>query len=107
MREQTAVRWRMDEIASLKSAAGKDALRVAAVLGRSPTAVQYKARKIGVPTPRMPHARYWSQETRRRALELRSSGKSVSDISASTGVPLGTVRRWVYAGNSTNHNTSG
>ena len=97
MSERTAVRWRMDEIASLKSATGKDALRVAAMLWRSPTAVQYKARKIGVPVPRMPHGRYWNQETKRRALELRSSGKSVSDISACTGVPFGTIRRWVYA----------
>lgn len=107
MSDRLADPWRTTEIESLKSAAGKDALRVAAALGRSPIAVQCKARRIGIPAPRMPHARYWSPETKRRALELRGSGSPVSDISASTGVPFGTVRRWVYAGDSTNRNTSG
>ena len=107
MSDRPADPWLTTEIESLRSAAGRDALRVAASLGRSPRAVQDKARRIGIPAPRMPHARYWSPETKRRALELRGSGSPVSHISASTGVPFGTVRRWVYAGDSTNRNTSG
>lgn len=90
--------WRTTEISTLRTLVGYDALRVAAAVGRSPRAVQDKARSVGAPVPRMPHACYWPITTRRRALALRKEGRSVATISKSLGVPLGTVRRWVYEG---------
>ncbi|MDC7805565.1 hypothetical protein PQS31_01800 [Luteimonas sp BLCC-B24] len=88
--------WRTTELATLRAHAGGDALRIAARLGRTPRAVQDKARSVGAPAPRMPHAKYWPDSTRRRARALRAAGKSVASISNALGVPFGTVRRWVY-----------
>ena len=85
--------WRTDEIRALSAG---DALLAAAAIGRTPRAVQVKARREGIPAPRMPHASYWSPATRRRARTLRSHGLPVSKISEALGVPFGTVRRWVY-----------
>ncbi len=87
--------WRTNELATLSTHAGT-ALQVAAAIGRTPRAVQDKARSVGAPAPRMPHARYWPDTTRRRARSLRAAGKSVASISNALGVPFGTVRRWVY-----------
>jgi len=86
-------RWTVPEIRSL---GGGCALQVAAQLGRSPRAVQDKARSIGVEPPRMPHACYWPKATKDRALAMRSEGRSLASISRATGVPLGTLRHWVY-----------
>jgi hypothetical protein len=86
--------WRTDEIRALGAG---DALQVARSTGRSPRAVQDKARRQGMQAPRMPHAQYWPEATRRRALALRQAGYSVARVSRITGVPFGTVRRWVYA----------
>lgn len=88
--------WRTTELSTLRQLAGQDALRVAAAVGRSPRAVQDKARRAGAPAPRMPHRCYWPARTRHRALVLRAAGQSVSAISHALGVPFGTVRRWVY-----------
>lgn len=88
--------WRTTELAVLRLHAGGNALQAAANLGRSPRAVQDKARSVGAPAPRMPHARYWPETTRSRALRLRADGKTVASISNALGVPFGTVRRWVY-----------
>lgn len=85
--------WLTTEVRELSDGC---ALRVAAKVGRSPIAVQDKARRMGIPAPRMPHARYWPEATRRRALKLRNDGYSVARISETTGVPFGTVRRWIY-----------
>lgn len=85
--------WRTDELRALSAG---DALLASASIGRSPRAVQEKARREGIPTPRIPHASYWSPATRRRALSLRGHGLSVARISEALGVPFGTVRRWVY-----------
>lgn len=85
--------WRTDELRALNAG---DALLASASIGRTPRAVQEKARREGIPTPRMPHASYWSPATRRRALSLRSHGLSVARISQALGVPFGTVRHWVY-----------
>lgn len=87
--------WRTTELATLRTHAG-NALQVAAAIGRTPRAVQDKARSVGAPVPRMPHAQYWPDSTRSRALALRAAGKTVASISTSLGVPFGTVRRWVY-----------
>lgn len=86
--------WRTTDIRSLN---GGNALEVAAALNRSPCAVQDRARRAGLPVPRMPHARYWPAETRQRAVLMRSQQMSVARISEALGVPFGTVRRWVYA----------
>jgi len=90
--------WRTNEVAALRRLAGSDAVRVAAAIGRSPRAVQDKARSVGAPVPRSPHPRYWPTSTKRRACAMRKNGQSVSSISTALGVPFGTVRRWVYEG---------
>lgn len=89
--------WRTTELKVLHAG---DALRVAAALGRSPRAVQCKARRLGIPAPRMPHACYWPEATRRRAIEMRRRGLSLRAISEATGVPFGTLRHWVYGARS-------
>ena len=86
--------WRTTELRAL--AASNDALHAAELTGRSPRATQDAARRFGLAAPRMPHACYWPDSTRQRALRLRAAGKSVAQISKATGVPFGTVRRWVY-----------
>lgn len=86
--------WRTTELRVL--AASNDALHAAELTRRSPRAVQDAARSFGLPVPRMPHARYWPEATRQRALRMRVSGASVAKISKALGVPFGTVRRWVY-----------
>jgi len=75
-------RWTAPEIRSL---GGGCALQVAAKLGRSPRAVQDRARSIGVEPPRMPHACYWPKATKARALAMRSEGRSLASISRATG----------------------
>lgn len=85
--------WTVPEVRSL---GGGCALQVAAQLGRSPRAVQDKARSIGAEAPRMPHACYWPEATKSRALAMRSEGRSLASISRATGVPFGTLRHWVY-----------
>lgn len=85
--------WRTTELKALRAG---DALQIAAALGRSPRAVQCKARRLGIPTPRVPHACYWPAATRRRTIEMRRSGLSLRAISEATGVPLGTLRHWIY-----------
>lgn len=86
--------WRTDEVRALEAG---DAMLVAAATARTPRAVQDKARRLGRPAPRMPHACYWPEATRRRARDLRQRhGLSVARISLALGVPFGTVRRWVY-----------
>ena len=89
-------RWRATDVEALRRLADGDAIAVAARLGRSPRAVQCKAQAIGVSAPRMPHARYWPAAIRTRAQALRHAGKPISFISNATGVPFGTVRRWIY-----------
>lgn len=86
--------WRTTELSAL--AASNDALHAAEMTGRSQRAVQDAARRFGLPVPRMPHARYWPEATRQRALRMRASGVPVAKISEALGVPFGTVRRWVY-----------
>lgn len=88
--------WCTDEIKALSVSSNSDALSVAAMLGRTPRAVQDKARAIGAKAPRMKHRLYWPESTKRRALNLRAQRMPLSQISAATGVPFGTVRRWVY-----------
>lgn len=88
--------WRTTDVAQLRALSTEDALAVAARLGRSPRAVQDKARAIAVRVPRMPHPRYWPENTRARAQSLRAAGESISFISNTLGVPFGTVRRWIY-----------
>jgi|GEM_PF-985650 len=88
--------WRTTELATLRAHAGGNVLCAAADLGRTPRAVQDKARSVGAPAPVMPHARYWPDATRSRACALRAAGKTVASISETLGVPFGTVRRWVY-----------
>ena len=90
--------WRTSELRVLRQMEGRDAMTVAAALGRSPRAVQDMARYQGMPVPRQPHGRYWPVTTKRRARQLRASGNTVNQISAALGVPFGTVRRWVYEG---------
>lgn len=87
-------RWTSREIRELQT--GGNAIRQAVATGRSPRAVQEKAKRLGIQPPRMPHARYWPTPTRRRAMNLRRRGLSVQTISTMLGVPFGTVRRWVY-----------
>lgn len=48
------------------------------------------------PAPGKRHSRYWPDATRRLALDLRALDVPVSRISKRIGVPMGTVRRWVY-----------
>lgn len=86
--------WRTDEIRALATG---DAMLAARATGRSPRAVQDKARRMGIPAPRIAHACYWPPATRQRALALRGHGLSVAKVSLALGVPFGTVRRWVYA----------
>ncbi len=88
--------WRTTDLMALRAHAGGNALLAAADLGRTPRAVQDKARSVGAPAPRIPHAQYWPEPTRRRARSLRAAGRTVASISNSLGVPFGTVRRWVY-----------
>lgn len=88
--------WRTNEVRVLREQSGMCALRVAQHLGRSPRSVQDKARLIGVRPPRMPHACYWTEETKQRALRFRRDGLSVARISRAIGVPFGTVRHWIY-----------
>ena len=85
--------WRTNEVMAL---ADDDAMRVAVAIRRTPRAVQDKARRLGIPAPKMRHARYWPEGVRRRARALRQQGAAVSAISVAVGVPFGTVRRWVY-----------
>ena len=54
------------------------------------------ARKVGVAVPKIPHALYWGDSVKSRVSLHRSRGMSVAKISEVTGVPFGTVRRWVY-----------
>lgn len=86
--------WRTDEIRALATG---DAMLAALATGRSPRAVQDKARRMGIPAPRIAHPCYWPPATRQRALALRGHGLSVAKVSLALGVPFGTVRRWVYA----------
>ena len=86
--------WLTTELRAL--AASSDALHAAELTGRSPRAAQEAARRFGLPVPRMPHACYWPEATRQRALRMRASGASVAKISQALGVPFGTARRWVY-----------
>ena len=87
-------RWTVTEIAEI----GRHhcAVSAAIALGRTPRAVQDMARRAGVSVPRMPHACYRPDAMRRRVIRLRGHGYSVRQISISTGIPFGTVRRWVY-----------
>jgi len=94
--ERSQTEWRTTEVHKLRTMAGQCALKVARSLGRSPCAVQDKARRIKVPTPVMPKANVWPQATKGRALRLRADGKSVAQIARATGVPFGTVRHWIY-----------
>ena len=87
--------WRTTEITAL-STAGGCAMRASALTGRSPRAVQDMARRMGLPVPVMPHACYRGDADRRRVARMRASGMSVRQVSEATGVPFGTVRRWVY-----------
>lgn len=86
--------WRTTELRVL--VASNDAMHAAEMTGRSPRATQDAARRFGLPVPRMPHACYWPEATRQRALRMRASGASVAQISQALGVPFGTARRWVY-----------
>jgi len=88
--------WRTTEVAALRTGRAANAIVVARQLNRSPRAVQEKARAIGLQPPQMPHACYWPPETRERAHRLRGEGLSVARISQSTGVPVGTIRHWIY-----------
>lgn len=87
--------WLTTEVRELRD---RCALRVAAKVKRSPRAVQDKARRMGLPAPRMPHACYWPEATRLRALRLRERGYTLAGISDITGVPFGTLRHWIYGG---------
>lgn len=72
------------------------ALTAAAALQRTPRAVQDKARRHGLPVPKMPHASYWPDSILRRCIGLREAGHSLSRISNATGVPFGTIKHWIY-----------
>ena len=87
-------RWTVTEIAEI----GRHhcAVSAAIALGRTPRAVQDMARRAAVSVPRMPHACYRPGVMRRRVIRLRGQGYSIRQISTSTGIPFGTVRRWVY-----------
>lgn len=86
-------RWSPEEIRHLRH---RNALTSAARTGRTPRACQDKAKALGLTPPRMPHACYWPAATIARARRLRAAGMSVAKISEAIGVPLGTVRHWIY-----------
>lgn len=88
--------WRTTDIAALHRLAGADAMAVAASVGRTPRAVQDKARREGLPAPRMPNDYVWPASTKKRAQAMRGQRMTLSQISRALGVPFGTVRRWVY-----------
>ena len=88
--------WSTTDVQRLKTMSGIDALTAASVFGRSPRAVQEAAKRHGANPPRMPHACYWSEAMRCRCLRLRGDGHSLAQISRMTGVPVGTIRHWVY-----------
>lgn len=94
--ERSQTEWRTTEVHKLRAMAGQCALKVARELGRTPCAVQDKARRIRVATPVMPKANNWPQSTKDRALRLRTDGKTLTQIARSTGVPFGTIRHWIY-----------
>lgn len=48
------------------------------------------------PAPDKSHSRYWPNAAKSLALELRELGVPLSRISKRIGVPMGTLRRWVY-----------
>lgn len=64
--------------------------------GRSPRAVYEKATREGIAPPAQSHARYWCKSTVKRALQRRKEGWSVARISGAMGVPVGTLRHWIY-----------
>ena len=90
--------WLTRELWALRQMAGRDAMTVAAALGRSPRAVQDMARCQGMQVPRQPHALYWPATTERRTRQLQASGNTVNQTSVALGVLFGTVCRWVYEG---------
>lgn len=90
---QTLPRWRTDEARYLRH---RNALTAAARTWRTPRACQDKAKALGLPAPRMPHACYWPAATIARARRLRGEGMSVASISRALGAPFGTVRHWIY-----------
>lgn len=85
--------WKTTELRQLGSG---NAFDVSIALGRSIRAVQDKAYREGLDAPKVPHGRYWPESVKARCMRLREDGFSVRQISSSTGVPFGTVRRWVY-----------
>lgn len=48
------------------------------------------------PAPDKSHSRYWPNAAKSLALDLRELGVPLSRISKRIGVPMGTLRRWVY-----------
>lgn len=85
--------WNTSELRKLGNG---NAFEVSIALGRSIKAVQCKAYREGVEAPKVPHGRYWPESVKDRCMRMRNDGFSVRQISNSTGVPFGTVRRWVY-----------
>lgn len=85
--------WKTTELRKLGPG---NAFDVSIAIGRSVRAVQCKAYREGIEAPKVPHGRYWPEPVKARCMRLREDGFSVRQISNSTGVPFGTVRRWVY-----------
>ncbi len=86
--------WTTTELRELRK--GGELTMLAGRIGRTQSAVYNAAKKYGIDVPRADHPLYWGEAVKSRALRLRSAGWPVSRISRATGVPFGTVRRWIY-----------
>ena len=86
--------WTTTELAQVTQ--GGCAVELARRLNRTVAAVQNAARRAGGKAPRKPHACYWSPQDRECARRMRRGGATVRHITEMMGIPMGTVRRWIY-----------
>jgi hypothetical protein len=89
--------WRTTELAALRQNADRPRRLLVAVLGRTQRAITAQAERQGV-TLTGDLAGRWPAGTVERARRLRRQGKSLSHIAEATGVPMGTLRHWIYYG---------
>jgi len=89
--------WTLPEIAAVRRMADQPRWQIAAALDRTERAVVEITKRHGI-TLTGPFRGRWPDATVSRVVALRQRGRSVAAIHEATGVPVGTVRHWLYSG---------
>ena len=87
--------WTTAEVRLLREMADKPRHRIARELGRSQRAIVEYAIRSGVKLSGR-QRNQWDAAVIRRAMALRREGFSIRSAAVAAGVPLGTLRHWIY-----------